>query len=133
MVKQKSGVIVNITSEAGMEGSKGQSIYAASKGALNSFTLSWAKELGQYNIRVVGVSPGINEPTPMGAGTHMDDLAYTRGVQKEQIGTDYAKVIPLGRKGKLDEIADLVTYLVSDHASYITGTTVNVTGGKSRG
>ena len=133
MVKQKSGVIVNITSEAGMEGSKGQSIYAASKGALNSFTLSWAKELGQYNIRVVGVSPGINEPTPMGAGTHMDELAYTRGIKKEQIGTDYAKVIPLGRKGKLDEIADLVTYIVSDHASYITGTTVNVTGGKSRG
>lgn len=133
MVKQQKGVIVNITSEAGMEGSKGQSIYSASKGALNSFTLSWAKELGQHNIRVVGVAPGINEPTPMGAGTHMDDLAYTRGITKDQIGTDYQKVIPLGRQGRLDEIADLVTYLVSDHASYITGTTVNVTGGKSRG
>lgn len=133
MIKQKSGVIVNITSEAGMEGSKGQSMYSASKGALNSFTLSWAKELGSFNIRVVGVAPGINEPTPMGAGSHMDDLAYTRGVDTDQIGNDYQKVIPLGRKGRLDEIANLVTYLVSDYASYITGTTVNVTGGKSRG
>lgn len=133
MIKQKSGVVINITSEAGMEGSVGQSMYSASKGALNAFTLSWAKELGKFNIRVVGVAPGINEPTPMGAGTHMDELAYTRGCKKEDLSPDYAKVIPLGRQGKLDEIAHLVTFLASDYASYITGTTVNITGGKSRG
>ena len=133
MVDQCSGVIVNVTSEAGMEGSKGQSVYAASKGALNSFTLSWAKELGAYNVRVIGVAPGINEPTSMGAGTHMADLAYTRGCKVEDLSPDYQKIIPLGRQGKLDEIADLICYLISDHASYITGTIVNVTGGKSRG
>ena len=133
MIEQRSGVIVNISSEAGMEGSKGQSVYSASKGAVNSFTLSWAKELGSFGVRVVAVAPGINEPTPMGGGTHMDELAYTRGCRKEDLNPDYAKVIPLGRQGKLDEVADLVTYLCSDHASYITGTIMNVTGGKSRG
>ena len=133
MIEQRSGVIVNISSEAGTEGSKGQSVYSASKGAVNAFTLSWAKELGAFGVRVVAVEPGINEPTPMGGGTHMDELAYTRGCKKEDLNPDYEKVIPLGRQGKLDEIADLVCYLLSDHASYITRTVVNVTGGKSRG
>lgn len=133
MIKQESGVIVNISSEAGMEGSLGQSIYSASKGALNGFTLSWAKELGRFNIRVIGVAPGINEPTPMGNPSHVEKLAYTRGVKASEISPDYEKIIPLGRRGKLDEIADLVSYLQSDHSSYISGTTVNITGGKSRG
>lgn len=133
MITRKAGVIVNISSEAGMEGSKGQSTYSATKGAVNSFTLSWAKELGQFNIRVVGVAPGINEPTPMGNPKHVEDLAYTRGIKASNVSEDYTKVIPLGRVGKLDEIADLVSYLMSDHSSYITGTIINITGGKSRG
>lgn len=133
MIKQQNGVILNVSSEAGMEGSKGQNIYSATKGAVNSFTLSWAKELGAYNIRVVAVAPGINEPTPMGNPEHVKELAYTRGQAAENVSTDYQKVIPLGRVGCLDEIADLVNYLLSDHASYITGTIMNITGGKSRG
>lgn len=133
MIKQKSGVIVNISSEAGMEGSKGQSGYSATKGAVNSFTLSWSKELGQFNIRVVGVAPGINEPTPMGNPQHMEKLAYTRGVKVGEIKGDYTQIIPLGRVGRLQEVADLVSYLQSDHSSYITGTIMNITGGKSRG
>lgn len=133
MIKQKSGVIVNMTSEAGMEGSKCQNIYSATKGAVNSFTLSWAKELGQFNIRVVAVAPGINEPTPMGNPEHVKELAYTRGQDANNVATDYQKIIPLGRVGLLDEIADHVVYLLSDHASYITGTISNITGGKSRG
>lgn len=133
MIQQKSGVIVNISSEAGMEGSKGQSVYAATKGAVNAFTLSWAKELGPFQIRVVGVAPGINEPTPMGSPQYLSDLAYTRGIKEEDVSDDYTKSIPLGRRGKLEEIANLVSYLVSDYASYVTGTIVNITGGKSRG
>src|SRR5690625_2361399 len=117
MIKQQSGGIINISSEAGAEGSKGQSVYSMTKGAVNSLTLSWAKELGQFNVRVVGVAPGINEPTPMGNPSHVRDLAYTRGIDPENVSTDYQKVIPLGRPGKLTEIADLVTYLVSDHRS----------------
>lgn len=133
MIKQKSGVIVNVSSEAGNEGSLGQSIYSATKGALNAFTLSWAKELGRFNIRVVGIAPGINEPTPMGNEEHVAEFAYARGTVPSNVAPDYQKTIPLGRVGKLDEIADLVTYLLSDRSSYITGTIVNITGGKSRG
>ena len=133
MIGQKSGVIVNISSEAGNEGSLGQSIYSATKGALNAFTLSWAKELGRFNIRVVGVAPGINEPTPMGNAEHVAEFAYARGVKSSDVSPDYQKTLPLGRVGKLDEIADLVTYLLSDRSSYITGTIINITGGKSRG
>ena len=59
MVKQRDGVIVNVSSESGLEGSEGQSCYAATKAALNSFTRSWAKELGKHGIRVVGIAPGI--------------------------------------------------------------------------
>lgn len=57
------GIIINISSESGVEGSVGQSIYSGTKGAVNSYTRSWAKELGSKGIRVVGVAPGINEKT----------------------------------------------------------------------
>lgn len=133
MVEQASGVIVNIASEAGIEGSRGQSCYAATKAAVHAFTLSWAKELGKYNIRVVGVAPGINEQTPMGGIEYQTALAYTRGMEVGDIKGNYSEKLPLGRPGKLSEIADLCSFLVSNHASYITGTTINITGGKSKG
>lgn len=133
MIKNNKGIIINVSSEAGMEGSAGQSAYSATKGAVNGFTRSWAKELGKFNIRVVGVAPGINEETGLTTPAYNEALAYTRGVTVEGLGTDYSKAIPLGRPGQLDEIGELITYLASDRASYITGTTVNISGGKSRG
>jgi sorbitol-6-phosphate 2-dehydrogenase len=133
MVKQGQGVIVNMSSEPGKEGSQGQSAYSATKGATDSFTRSWAKELGKYNIRVVAVAPGIMEATGLRTPAYNEALAYTRGVKPEELSTDYTKVIPIGRDGKLDEVGDFVAYLVSDRASYITGTTLNISGGKSRG
>ncbi|MCI9353465.1 MAG: SDR family oxidoreductase [Firmicutes bacterium] len=132
-LKQGKGVIINISSESGMEGSAGQSIYAATKSAVNCFTRSWAKELGIKNIRVVGVAPGIMEKTNMRTEKYNEALAYTRGIKVDEISTDYTKSIPLARAGKLNEVADLVSYLISDRADYITGTTINITGGKSRG
>ena len=133
LVKAGAGTIINVTSESGSEGSKGQSAYSASKAAVNGFTLSWAKELGPLGIRVVGVGPGILEPTGLRNPAYNEALAYTRNTTVDNLSPDYAKTIPLGRPGKLDEIADLVCYLTSDRSSYITGTTVTITGGKSRG
>lgn len=133
MVKQKSGVILNMSSESGKEGSQGQSAYSATKGAIDSFTRSWAKELGAYHIRVLAVAPGIMEATGLRTEAYNEALAYTRGVKPEDLSTDYSKVIPIGRDGKLDEVGELCAYLVSDRASYISGTTVNISGGKSRG
>ncbi len=133
MLKQGKGVILNMSSESGKEGSQGQSAYSATKGAVDSFTRSWAKELGKYNIRVLACAPGIMEATGLRTARYNEALAYTRGVKPEELSTDYSKVIPLGRDGKLDEVGDLVAYLVSDRASYIAGTTINISGGKSRG
>lgn len=133
MLKQGKGVIVNMSSESGKEGSQGQSAYSATKGAVDSFTRSWAKELGKYNIRVLACAPGIMEATGLRTETYNEALAYTRGCKPEELSTDYTKVIPMGRDGKLDEVGDLVAYLVSDRASYIAGTTINISGGKSRG
>ncbi len=133
MVKQGGGVIVNMSSEAGKEGSQGQSAYSATKGAVDSFTRSWAKELGKYNVRVLACAPGIMEATGLRTVAYNEALAYTRGCKPEELSTDYSKVIPLGRDGKLDDVGNLVAYLVSDRAAYIAGTTINISGGKSRG
>ncbi|MEG0378316.1 MAG: SDR family oxidoreductase [Eubacterium sp.] len=104
MVKQGHGVVINMSSESGLEGSEGQSIYAATKNAVNSFTRSWAKELGKLGVRVVGGAPGILEAT---------------GLRR--------------RSGQLSEVADLVCYIASERASYIHGVTYNIAGGKTRG
>ncbi|GAF41171.1 sorbitol-6-phosphate 2-dehydrogenase [Agrilactobacillus composti DSM 18527 = JCM 14202] len=135
MAKQHYGVIVNMSSEAGLEGSQGQSPYSATKGAINGFTRSWAKELGEFNIRVVGVAPGIMEATGLRTISYEEALAYSRHKTVQQVRAGYKSTTttPLGRSGKLSEVADLVAYYLSDRSSYITGVTTNVAGGKSRG
>lgn len=127
------GVIVNVTSESGLEGSEGQSVYAATKAAIYSLTRSWAKELGRYNIRVVGIAPGIIEATALRSPEYERALAYARGISVEKLRECYKKLsIPLGRSGKLSEVADVVCFLASDRSAYIHGTVINVSGGKSR-
>ncbi len=135
LVEKKNGVIINMSSESGLEGSQGQSCYAATKAAANSFTRSWAKELGEHNVRVVGVAPGIMEATGLRTLKYEQALAYTRRKTVEQLRAGYANrsTIPLGRDGKLTEVADTVAFLISDRASYITGVTLNIAGGKTRG
>lgn len=129
----RGGVIVNVTSESGLEGSEGQSVYAATKAAIYSLTRSWAKELGRYNIRVVGVAPGIIEATALRSPEYERALAYARGISVEKLREGYKKLsIPLGRSGKLSEVADVVCFLVSDRSGYIHGTVINVSGGKTR-
>lgn len=135
MVKQGSGVILNMSSESGLEGSEGQSVYAASKNAVNSLTRSWAKELGKKGVRVVGVAPGILEATGLRTLSYENALAYTRGLTIDELRASYAKTstTPLGRSGSLIEVANTVAFLLSDRASYIHGITLNVAGGKTRG
>lgn len=135
LVKKNAGVIINMSSESGLEGSEGQSCYAATKAAVNSFTRSWAKELGKQGVRVVGIAPGIMEETGLRTITYETALAYTRNITVEELRAGYSKTstIPLGRSGKLSEVADLVCYLMSERSSYITGVTINVAGGKTRG
>jgi 3-oxoacyl-[acyl-carrier protein] reductase len=119
-IKQKSGVIVNITSLSGIAGIPRQTNYAASKAGIIGFTKSLANEVAPYNIRVNAVAPGFIE-TDM-----LKDL-------KEEYINGIIKQIPLSRLGRPDEIAKAVKFLVSDDASYITGQTLIVDGGMING
>lgn len=133
LARDIAGVVVNMSSEAGMEGSGGQSLYAATKGAINALTRSWAKELGYKGIRFVALAPGIIEKTDIRSDAFNEALAYTRHTTVDKLSPNYASSIPLGRPGLLTEIANVAAFLGSDEASYITGTVVNISGGKSRG
>ena len=135
MVAQRSGVIINVSSECGLEGSEGQSVYAASKNAVNSLTRSWAKELGRHGVKVVGIAPGVLEATGLRTISYETALAYTRGITVEQLREGYSKTgsTPLGRSGKLSEVASSIAFLASERSAYIHGTTINIAGGKTRG
>ncbi len=129
----KGGVVINMASESGMEGSEGQSVYAGTKAATYTLTRSWAKELGKHNVRIVGVAPGIREATGLRSDEYERALAYTRGITVEKLRAGYENVsIPLARSGKLSEVANLVCFLASERAGYIHGTVVNISGGKTR-
>jgi sorbitol-6-phosphate 2-dehydrogenase len=133
MLRGGSGVIINMSSESGMEGSEGQSGYSATKAAVYGLTRSWAKELGKRGIRVAGIAPGILEVTGLRTPAYEAALAYTRGITVEELRKGYVnKSIPLGRDGKLSEVADLAVFLASQRAGYIHGTIINISGGKSR-
>lgn len=137
LYEKKDGVIINLSSCAGLMGSQGHSCYSSTKAAIHAFTLSWAKELGPFNIRVVGIAPDILDRTPANNDEKYRAQAYGRGMdintKPEVFFQNYKKSIPLGRPGHLSEVADVVCYLLSDHASYITGITIPVSGGKSKG
>jgi len=116
MIKNKAGRIINITSEIGQIGNAGQSNYAASKAGIMGLTKSMAKELGSRNITVNAVAPGY---------ITTDMTNELNDEVKEQLKSS----IPLGRLGTPDDVANLVCFLASDEAGYITGQTFNVDGG----
>jgi 3-oxoacyl-[acyl-carrier protein] reductase len=116
MMKNKGGRIINITSVIGQIGNLGQSNYAASKAGIIGLTKSTAKELGSRNITINAVAPGY-------ILTDMTDLL------DNDIKEKLKSSIPLGRLGKPEDVANLVCFLVSGKASYITGQTFNVDGG----
>ena len=116
LIKNKAGRIINITSVIGQIGNAGQSNYAASKAGIMGLTKSMAKELGSRNITVNAVAPGY---------ITTDMTNELNDEVKEQLKSS----IPLGRLGTPDDVANLVCFLASDEARYITGQTFNVDGG----
>ncbi len=116
MVKNKWGRIINISSTSAVLGNKGQANYAAAKAGIEAMSRSLARELGSRNINVNCVAPGFIET----------DMTKEISKGNEEI---LASQIPLGRLGKANEIAEVVNFLASEQANYITGQTIHVNGG----
>jgi len=120
LMSQRSGCIVNLSSVSGMKGGRGQTNYAASKGAVEAFTRSLAVELAKRRIRVNAVAPGVI------------DTEMSREV-REEAGDEIQSRILLKRFGKPEEIADAVWFLSSRYSDYITGQILHVDGGFKMG
>jgi len=113
MLRNRYGRIVNIVSVSGMKGTPGQTNYSAAKAAIVGATKALAQEVAKRNITVNAVAPGFIE-TDMTANLDAAELV---------------KLIPANRFGKTEEVADLVGFLTSDKAGYITGEVININGG----
>ena len=116
MMKQRSGRIVNLSSVVGLTGNISQANYAAAKAGIIGFTKSAAKELASRNVTVNAVAPGFIE-------TDMTN------VLSDKVKDELLKGIPAGRIGDVEDVANLVAFLVSDKAAYITGQVIAVDGG----
>ena len=113
MLRNRYGRIVNIASVSGVKGTAGQTNYSAAKGALIAATKALAQEVAKRNITVNAVAPGF---------IHTD---MTSELDEKEL----VKLIPSGRFGEAEEVADLVSFLISKKASYITGEVININGG----
>jgi len=116
MLKQRGGRIIAVSSVVGQMGNAGQSNYAASKAGLVGFVKALAREVASRSITVNAVAPGLV------------DTDMTRAVT-EKVQVDWTAQIPLGRLGRVDEVAAAVSFLASDEAAYITGHVLAVNGG----
>jgi 3-oxoacyl-[acyl-carrier protein] reductase len=116
MVRARYGRIVNMASVIGSTGNAGQAAYAAAKAGIAGFTKSMGRELAGRNITVNAVAPGLIE-TDMAASL------------PETVRTEYVKLIPAGRLGTAEEVADAVLFLARPESAYITGQVIGVNGG----
>ncbi|WP_020167557.1 MULTISPECIES: 3-oxoacyl-ACP reductase FabG [Methylotenera] len=114
MIRSRWGRIVNVSSVAAITGNRGQTNYSAAKGALNAATKSLSLEIASRGITVNAVAPGIIE-------TSMSEGAFDAKA--------IANIVPMKRAGTPTEVADLVSFLVSDQATYITGQIISINGG----
>ncbi len=113
MIGTRWGRIINITSVSGVVGNRGQTNYSAAKAGLHGATRSLAQEVASRGITVNAVAPGIIGDTPAAVGFDPQTIK---------------RLVPMGRAGRLDEVADLVAYLVGGNSGYLSGQVINLNG-----
>ena len=130
MKAQRSGVIIQINSKSGKKGSYKNSAYAASKFGSIGLTQSIALELAEYNVRANAVCPGNLLDSPLWVNSLYKQYAKKWGATEEQVRQKYIDQVPMRRGCTYDDVCNVVVFLASDQASYMTGQAINVTGGQ---
>lgn len=125
MQERRTGAIVNVASEAGRVGSQGSVVYSAAKAGVIGFTKAIAREAARYRVRCNAVAPGPIE-TPL-----LNNAPRVLGEIGERLKQGMVNATAMGRSGEPEEVAAAIAYLASEDASYVTGQTLNVSGGLS--
>lgn len=133
MIPNRKGNIIQINSKSGKKGSYKNSAYAAAKFGGIGFTQSLAFELAEYGIRVNAICPGNLLDSPLwteGPNSLFEQYSKNQGLTVEEVRKKYLSQVPLGRGCSYDDVANVMVFLASDEASYMTGQAINVTGGQ---
>jgi sorbitol-6-phosphate 2-dehydrogenase len=130
MKEQRSGVIIQINSKSGKTGSYKNSAYAASKFGGIGLTQSLALELAEHGVRVNAVCPGNLLDSPLWVDSLYEQYAKKWGITEEEVRQRYVDQVPIRRGCTYQDVTNVVVFLASDQAGYMTGQSINVTGGQ---
>lgn len=130
MKAQRSGVIIQVNSKSGKKGSYKNSAYAASKFGGIGLTQSIALELAEYGVRVNAVCPGNLLDSPLWVDSLYAQYAKKWGISEEEVRQKYIDQVPMKRGCTYDDVTNVIVFLASDQAGYMTGQAINVTGGQ---
>ncbi len=130
MMPRKQGVIIQINSKSGKKGSFKNSAYAASKFGGIGLTQSIALDLAEYGIRVNAICPGNLLDSPLWVNSLYKQYAKKWGITEEEVRQKYTNQVPLKRGCTYEDVTNVLVFLVSDQAGYMTGQAINVTGGQ---
>jgi sorbitol-6-phosphate 2-dehydrogenase len=130
MKPQHNGVIIQINSKSGKKGSYKNSAYAASKFGGIGLTQSAALEMAEFGVRVNAICPGNLLDSPLWVNSLYKQYAHTRNISEEEVHQYYIDQVPMKRGCTYDDVCNVLVFLASDQASYLTGQAINVTGGQ---
>ena len=130
MQEQRSGAIIQINSKSGKKGSYKNSAYAASKFGGIGLTQSIALDLAEYGVRVNAVCPGNLLDSPLWVDSLYKQYAKKWGITEEEVRQKYVDQVPMKRGCTYEDVGNVVAFLASDQAGYMTGQAINVTGGQ---